>query len=82
MTQIGVNYRGQPVELGGCVDDTLNIKRFLSSTQPAVVVSIHLGAMFMTHTATCNYKDGDIVVLTDNHGNPHRPQYCKFLRVM
>ena len=32
MTQIGVNDRGQPVELGGCVDDTLNIKRFLSST--------------------------------------------------
>ena len=32
MTQIGVNYRGQLVELAGCVDDTLNVKRFLSST--------------------------------------------------
>ena len=32
MMQIGVNYRGQPVELAGCVDDTLNVKCFLSST--------------------------------------------------
>lgn len=46
---IGVNYRGQDAELKGCINDALNVKRFLCTTY--------------------GYKEGDIVMLTDDASN-------------
>jgi len=49
---IGINYRGYPNELKGCVNDAKNVRSFL--------------------IRYAGYKEGDIVLLTDDHGQSSR----------
>lgn len=66
--QIGINYRGQPNQLFGCVNDARNVQRFLISE--ALIRLYRRFASLICGLPDHGYKSRDIVLLTDDAKDP------------
>jgi hypothetical protein len=72
-SQIGINYTGQSLELGGCHNDALNIMRFLIRQSASIARTPFPDQASLTDQF--GYRQDDIVVLMDKPENslPQQP---------
>lgn len=68
--KVGINYRGQPHQLSGCIGDAKRMRRFLIGK---TTCSIGLNYLERVPPEYYGYKEGDIVVLSDD-GRTRREQ--------